>query len=43
MLFEELTQWLPEGLFEMIQESKTEYLLFVEEDSKEVLLTFVLS
>ena len=35
MLLKELTHWLPEGLFEMIQESKTEYLLFIEEDSKE--------
>lgn len=42
MLLKELTHWLPEGLFEMIQESKTEYLLFIEEDSKEVLLTFCL-
>lgn len=38
--FEELTQWLPEALFGIIQQSKTEYLLLLEEDTKKILLTF---
>lgn len=40
--FEELTQWLPEDLVKIIQESKMEYLLLIEEDSKEILLAVFL-
>lgn len=38
ILFDELTQWLPEELFGIVNQSRLEYLLLVEEESKEILL-----